>query len=104
MSLGLRLKHVPGFAAAPGEATAMSSSNRRYPRIPAEHVVMVRVQGSRPFEEFARTRTLGIGGCMFVSAEPLGHGDRLELSISLAGRVLRADSRVVYENEQGRQG
>ena len=77
----------------------MSSCNRRYPRILAQHVVMVRLQGSRPLEEFARTRTLGLGGCMFVSEEPLGHGNRLELAISLAGRVLRADSRVVYEKE-----
>jgi hypothetical protein len=75
---------------------------RRYPRIPAQHVVMVRSQGIRPLEEFARTRTLGLGGCMFVSTEPLGFGTPLDLAIALDGRVVRTESRVVYERQQGR--
>jgi c-di-GMP-binding flagellar brake protein YcgR len=73
---------------------------RRFPRVQAEHAVMVRLLGVRPFEEFARTRILGPGGCMFVSEESLGYGSLMELSIALQGRVLKTDSRVVYENEQ----
>jgi c-di-GMP-binding flagellar brake protein YcgR len=73
---------------------------RRFPRVQAEHAVMVRLLGVRPFEEFARTRILGPGGCMFVSEESLGYGSLMELSIALQGRVLKTDSRVVYENKQ----
>jgi PilZ domain len=74
---------------------------RRFPRVQAEHAVMVRLLGVRPFEEFARTRILGPGGCMFVSEESLGYGSLMELSIALQGRVLKTDSRVVYEHVQG---
>ncbi len=74
-----------------------SAKARRFPRIQAEHAVMVRLLGTLPFEEFARTRVLGPGGCMFVSEESLGFGSLMELSIALQGRVLKTDSRVVYE-------
>jgi hypothetical protein len=70
---------------------------RRFPRVPAEHAVMVRLLGVRPFEEFARTRIIGPGGCMFVSEESLGFGSLMELSIAVQGRVLKTDGRVVYE-------
>jgi c-di-GMP-binding flagellar brake protein YcgR len=71
--------------------------NRRFPRIQAQHAVMVRLLGTSTFEEFARTRVIGPGGCMFVSEESLGFGSLMELSIALRGRVVKADSRVVYE-------
>jgi c-di-GMP-binding flagellar brake protein YcgR len=70
---------------------------RRFPRVPAEHAVMVRLLGGKPFEEFARTRCIGAGGCMFVSEESLGFGSLMELSIAVQGRVLKTDGRVVYE-------
>lgn len=70
---------------------------RRFPRIPAEHAVMVRLLGVKAFEEFARTRVIGPGGCMFVSEESLGFGSLMELSIAVSGRVVKTDSRVVYE-------
>jgi hypothetical protein len=70
---------------------------RRFPRVPAEHAVMVRLLGVTPFEEFARTRIIGPGGCMFVSEESLGFGSLMELSIAVQGRVLKTDGRVVYE-------
>lgn len=76
-------------------------ATRRFPRVDAQHVCMVRVLGGlRPFEEFARTRVIGTGGCMFVSRESLGFGSLMELSISMRGRVLRTDGRVVYEIEK----
>ena len=73
------------------------TKSRRFPRIQARHAVMVRLLGPSTFEEFARTRVLGPGGCMFVSEESLGFGSLMELSIALRGRVVKTDSRVVYE-------
>lgn len=70
---------------------------RRFPRVQAEHAVMVRLLGTKTFEEFARTRIIGAGGCMFVSEESLGYGSLMELCIALRGRVVKTDSRVVYE-------
>ena len=70
---------------------------RRFPRVQAEHAVMVRLLGTKAFEEFARTRVIGPGGCMFVSEESLGFGSLMELSIALRGRVVKTDCRVVYE-------
>ena len=75
----------------------MQPKIRRFPRVQAEHAVMVRLLGVQPFEEFARTRIIGPGGCMFVSEESLGYGSLMELSIAVQGRVLKTDSRVVYE-------
>jgi hypothetical protein len=77
------------------------AKSRRFPRVQAEHAVMVRLLGTFPFEEFARTRVIGPGGCMFVSQESLGFGSLMELSIALQGRVLKTDSRVVYEISKG---
>lgn len=74
-----------------------TTKNRRFPRVQARHAVMVRLLGASPFEEFARTRVIGPGGCMFVSEESLGFGSLMELSIALRGRVVKTDSRVVYE-------
>lgn len=70
---------------------------RRFPRVQAEHAVMLRLLGTKAFEEFARTRVIGPGGCMFVSEESLGFGSLMELSIALRGRVVKTDCRVVYE-------
>jgi c-di-GMP-binding flagellar brake protein YcgR len=74
---------------------------RRFPRVSAVHAVMVRLLGVKAFEEFARTRVIGPGGCMFVSEESLGFGSLMELSIALRGRVVKTDSRVVYEIQKG---
>jgi PilZ domain-containing protein len=78
----------------------MQKKIRRFPRVQARHAVMVRLLGQGAFEEFARTRVIGPGGCMFVSEESLGFGSLMELSIALRGRVVKTDSRVVYEVRQ----
>ena len=79
---------------------------RRYPRVPIDRPSLVRVLDpepfQRPFEDFTRTRVLGSGGCMFVSPEPVGFGSLMEMLIALGERVVRVDSRVVYERERGR--
>lgn len=78
---------------------------RRYPRVPVDRPSLVRVLDpepfQRPFEDFTRTRVLGPGGCMFLSSEPVGFGSLMEMLITLGERVVRADSRVVYEIERG---
>jgi hypothetical protein len=76
---------------------------RRFPRIAAEHAVMVTRAGPETLEAFAKTRDLGLGGCMFLSDEPLGTGSVIELLISLSGRVVRTTARVIYENASDRR-
>jgi|WetSurMetagenome_2_1015567.scaffolds.fasta_scaffold492327_2 hypothetical protein len=70
---------------------------RRFPRIPAEYAVLVKKLGAAEVEEFAKTRTVGLGGCMVVSDTPLGLGSGVELLISVRGGVVKAHGRVVYE-------
>jgi hypothetical protein len=70
---------------------------RRFPRIPAEHAVLVKKLGPGEVEEFAKTRTVGLGGCMVLSDSPLGLGSGVELLISVRGGVVKAQGRVVYE-------
>lgn len=74
---------------------------RRFPRAHSEHPALVRLLGGPRFEDFARTQTLGLGGCMFVSRASLGYGSLMELLIALEGRVVKTDARVVYEHPKG---
>jgi hypothetical protein len=74
---------------------------RRFPRIPAEYAVLVKKLGAAEVEEFAKTRTVGLGGCMVVSDAPLGLGSGVELLISVRGGVVKAHGRVVYEIPKG---
>lgn len=81
---------------------AMPSITRRFPRVSFEKPALLRLIGTdRPFEEFAKTRVLGAGGCMLVSRESLGFSTLMELLISCRGRVIKTDSRVVYEIRKG---
>ncbi|GAB4261278.1 MAG: hypothetical protein Kow0092_10700 [Deferrisomatales bacterium] len=73
------------------------SVKRRFPRIPSENAVLVKKLGPEAVEGFAKTRVVGLGGCMFVSDEPLGVGAYLDLLISVRGRVVKSLGRVVYE-------
>jgi len=75
------------------------SSRRRFPRIPSANTVLVKRLGDETLEEFARTRTIGAGGCSFLSDEPLGLGAILEMLISVEHQVVKSRARVKYENE-----
>lgn len=75
---------------------------RRFPRIPAEQAVLVKKIGAQEVEEFAKTRTVGLGGCMFVSDSALGLGSGIEMLISVKGGVVKAHARVVYEIAKGK--
>ncbi len=70
---------------------------RRFPRIPSENAVLVTKLGPEEVEQFATTRTVGLGGCMFISSKSLGDGTPLRLLISVGRRTLRVLARVVYE-------
>jgi hypothetical protein len=74
---------------------------RRFPRLPAEHAVLVKKLGPGEMEEFAKTQTVGLGGCMVVSDSSLGLGAGVELLISVRGGVVKARGRVVYEIPRG---
>ncbi len=73
------------------------SEQRRFPRIPAERALLVKKVGDEDSEALAKTRSVGGGGCMFVHHEPLGVGARVELLISLAGRVIKVEGCVAWE-------
>jgi len=78
--------------------TASSKNQRRFPRVPAEYAVLVKHLGLEAEEAFAKTRVLGLGGCMFVRDEALGEGAAIELLISIRGQVIKTTARVVYES------
>lgn len=74
--------------------------SRRFPRVPSEHPVRIRVLGERRPETMTATRVLSVGGCMLVSDRSIGYGSLVELHISLDGRLLRADARVAWERRK----
>ena len=69
---------------------------RRFPRLKAEHPVFVEMLAERSNGEFARTRSIGEGGCSFYSPEGVGYLSLMKLSIALTGKVVTADGRAVY--------
>ncbi len=73
---------------------------RHFPRVPVENAVLVRTLGAEGPEVMAMTRTVSSGGCMFVYQERVGVGTSVELLISLPGRVIKAQGRIVWENER----
>lgn len=76
-------------------------SQRRFPRVPAEQAVLVRKSRGKEHGEILKTRTVGLGGCMFVSAHPIGVNISLDLAILVQMRVANARGRVVYQNRRG---
>ena len=82
----------------PGQAPV-----RRYPRMAAEYVVAYRRQlpgGGETAAQFSRTQTLGLGGLMFESENPLDHGEILRMEIVLGEQTLRTAGVVVYVDRQ----
>ncbi|MDW7711939.1 MAG: PilZ domain-containing protein [Deferrisomatales bacterium] len=76
-------------------------AKRRFPRIPSENAVLIKKLGPEESEGFAKTRVVGLGGCMFVSDERLGVDSCLDLLISVRGRVVKTRGRVAYEVDTG---
>lgn len=71
---------------------------RRFPRISSDNPVLVSKLGPETLERFARTRVVGLGGCMFVADGSYGVGSPVEILISVQGRVVKARARVVWES------
>ena len=78
-------------------ANSESPRRRRFPRIPSENAVLVKRLGELPAEEFAVTRSVGLGGCAFTSRESFGIDAHLKLLITIQRDVVEARARVVYE-------
>jgi hypothetical protein len=58
--------------------------------------VLVEVLDERGEQGFSRTRSIGEGGCSFHSPGGIGYRSLMKLAISLRGKVVAADGRVVY--------
>jgi len=71
---------------------------RRFPRISSDNPVLVTKLGPETLERFARTRVVGLGGCMFVADASYGVGSAVEMLISVKGQVVRARARVAWES------
>jgi hypothetical protein len=76
------------------------TARRRFPRIDSHHSVLLKRLGDQ-MEEFAKTKTIAVGGCSVVSNDRIGVGSSLELLIAVEGGVVTAHGRVIYENELG---
>ncbi len=74
----------------------MDRDLRRFPRIAAQHAVLVK-RTSGEGEELVATRSLGAGGLGFLSDAPLGVGSSAEVLISVRHEVIRAKAKVIYE-------
>lgn len=77
---------------------------RRYPRMSAEYVVAFRrllPDGGETASQFARTRTLGLGGLMFETEAPLDRGETLRVEVVVGDRTVTATGTVVYVDRRG---
>jgi c-di-GMP-binding flagellar brake protein YcgR len=76
---------------------------RRFPRTKVDRPALVRLLETepdrRPEEVLAQARVLGAGGCMVESPKSLGYLSLADVQIALEKKVVRADSRVVWERE-----
>jgi hypothetical protein len=69
---------------------------RRFPRVPSANTVLVAQVDGEEVDRFARTRTVGLGGCGFVYPEPLITGTIVELMIAVRPEAIKTLARVVY--------
>jgi c-di-GMP-binding flagellar brake protein YcgR len=72
---------------------------RRFPRIPAKNTVLVTKLDGQSHEEFAKTKSLGLGGCMFTSDQCFGEETVLEMLITIGLDVIKTKVKVVYERQ-----
>jgi hypothetical protein len=73
---------------------------RRFPRVPSELPVRLRILGERRPEALTRTQIISPGGCMLVSDHSIGFGSLMEVTISCEGQMLHADGRVAWEKRK----
>jgi hypothetical protein len=75
------------------------NQRRQFPRVPSANAVLVNRLGELPAEEFAVTRSVGLGGCSFISSESFGVGSHLKVLITVNLEVIEVRAKVVYENQ-----
>lgn len=73
---------------------------RRFPRVPAETPVLVRLAKEPEIGAFSKTQVIGLGGCLFVHGRHIPPGTSVWVAIALRDRVLEIPSRTVYANER----
>src|SRR6185436_21089076 len=71
---------------------------RRFPRIPSANTVLVAQVDGEQVDHFARTKTVGLGGCGFHYPEPLVPGAIVELMIAVRPEAIKTLARVVYQH------
>ena len=81
---------------APTPSPAMERQ-RRFPRIPSANTVLVAQVDGQEVDHFARTKTVGLGGCGFHYPEPLVTGAIVELMIAVRPEAIKTLARVVYQ-------
>jgi hypothetical protein len=77
---------------------------RRYPRIRTERPIKVSLLDPEGILGVTTTRTVGLGGCMFVHPTSLGAGTVVGLEIDAGKGRIVTTARVVYELFQGGDG
>ncbi|HEV8632033.1 MAG TPA: PilZ domain-containing protein [Thermoanaerobaculia bacterium] len=76
----------------------MAKHHRRFPRVPSANTVLVAQVDGEAVDRFARTATVGLGGCGFNYPEPLATGAIVELMIAVRPEAIKTLARVVYQN------
>ena len=79
----------------------LTPTRRQFPRIPAENVVMIHRIGPAEQKEMATARSIGLGGLMISSVEPLGVDSYLRIKITIDAEAVEATGRVVWEKPDG---
>ncbi len=74
---------------------------RRFPRVAAHATMMIERPDEQEVGGFARTSSIGRGGCSFRSDEALDVGTEVLVSISAGDEVVRARARVAHAEPTG---
>jgi len=77
-----------------------SPQKRRFPRLPLKNLMLVQKVAAPSVEALAKTRSLGLGGCMFSSQSSFGPGTLLDLLLSIEGQAIQTRAQVIYELPQ----
>jgi hypothetical protein len=70
---------------------------RRFPRIPSANTVLLAQVDGEEVDRFARTNSVGLGGCGFHYPEPLAPGSIVEIMIAVRPEAIKTLARVVYQ-------
>ena len=72
-------------------------TQRRFPRIPSANTVLVAQVDGEAVDRFARTKSVGLGGCGFHYPDPLQPGAIVELMIAVRPVAIKTLARVAYQ-------